>query len=268
MKFGVMCNIEFPEAIEVAKEIITFLSKENEVSIESDLAARIGKKGFLLEKMKVDVLVTVGGDGTILRALQHSNAKIFGVNAGVLGFLAEVTADKAKQGLQRIMRGKYIIDERVKLKTIFNGKRQLDCTNEAVLHTAHIARMRHFEVFINGNLAQDMRADGIIVATPTGSTSYSMSAGGPLIDPKVHAFVVVPLAPFKLSARPIVIPAESEIGIRLGEPKRTCVLVLDGQQELKVSGSDTMKFSVSENVARFIRFDENFYKRIEEKLVL
>ena len=128
--------------------------------------------------------------------------------------------------------------------------------------------MRHYEIFVDDVMANSIRADGVIIATPTGSTSYAMSAGGPILDPRVAGFIIVPIAPFKLSARPMVVPIDSKISIRLLTPKRPSLLVLDGQLEYKIKTNDKITFTRSESPARFIRFEPDFYKRIEEKLTI
>jgi NAD+ kinase len=274
MKFGIVANVTNPKAVKLANRVIDVLKPEVEIVIEQELGKKIGIKGIKtatidkFDKLKVDILVTLGGDGTILRALQQCNANIFGINAGVLGFLTEVHEEQAIEGLTRILDKDYVIDERARLKTIVNKKRLFDATNEAVIHTAHIAKMGHYEVLVDDVVAESIRADGIIIATPTGSTSYAMSAGGPILDPRVEAFIIVPIAPFKLSARPMVIPIDSSVSIQLLTPNRPSLLVLDGQQEYKIKTNDKVTFSRSESPARFIKFEPDFYKRIEEKLTI
>ena len=217
-------------------------------------------------KMIIGSLETIGGDGTILRTLQKCNVNIFGINAGVLGFLTEVKEDQALEGLKRILDKDFVIDERTRLKTMVNNKILFDAVNEAVIHTAHIAKMRNYEILVDDFVAATIRADGIIIATPTGSTSYAMSAGGPILDPRVEAFVIIPIAPFKLSARPMVIPIDSKVTIKHLEPKRTSLLVLDGQFEYKINTDDKLKFTRSDSPAKFIKFEPDFYKRVGEKL--
>ena len=114
----------------------------------------LGHKGHDIEDMDVDIMIAVGGDGTILRALQKNRAPVLGINAGDLGFLTEISSDGVKQGIERVLRGDYILDERAKLKTTINGRRVQDATNEAVVHTAHIAKIRHFKVFVDDELAR------------------------------------------------------------------------------------------------------------------
>jgi len=119
---------------------------------------------------------------------------------------------------------------------------------------------------VDDQLALDVRADGIIVATPTGSTCYAMAVGSPIIDPRVDAFVIAPMAPFKFAARPMVVPASSKVRIEVAKPK-PCMCVIDGQQEKEMEGLEAAEFSISENKARFIRFERDFYTRIREKIV-
>ena len=268
MKFGVMSNPNIEKATGIAKEVIDFLQDKADIEIEESLAVKLGVEGKTLTEMNPDILITIGGDGTVLWALQRSRVKLFCINAGVLGFLTEVSPDLAVDSLDRILKGDYIIDKRARLKTTLNGERLYDSINEAVIHTSHVAKMRHFKIMVDDNLLSNIRADGMIIATPTGSTCYAMSVGSPLVDPRVNAFVIAPIAPFKLSARPYVVPIESEIRIKVLEPDRPCILVLDGQYETQVQSEGEITFTASENPAELVRFSTDFYKRVSEKLVL
>ncbi len=250
----------------MAKKVLDALQGEDYV-VDTQVASALKLKGGVpLKKMKVDVLITVGGDGTILRTLQSNDAPVMGVNAGVLGFLTEVQADEAKRAVKRLTTGKFHIDERLKLKTTLNGRRLEDATNETVVHTAHIAKMRDFAISIDGTRATEVRADGIIVATPTGSTSYAMSVGSSIIDPRVEAFVIAPIAPFRLAARPLVVSGRSKIAVTIKEPKE-CIMVIDGQCEFTIRGDERLVFTASEKKARFVSFKDDFYKNLEEKLI-
>ena len=234
--------------------------------VESHTAEALGLKGEPLQKMKVDVLITIGGDGTILRTLQGNDAPVMGVNAGVLGFLTEVQVDEIKPAIKKLLAGEYHLEKRLKLKTTMNGQRLEDATNEAVVHTAHIAKMRHFAISVDGTPATEIRADGLIVATPTGSTSYAMSVGSSIIDPRVDAFVIAPIAPFRLAARPLVVAAKSKIAVTILEPKE-CTMVIDGQCEFKIRGDEKLVFTASEKKAKFVSFKDDFYRNLEEKLI-
>ena len=265
MKFGLTANPHIPSALAAAKDVLAHLEPAHEVSVEADLAKDLGRPGGPLAHMKVDVVLAVGGDGTILRALQLNNAPVVGINSGSLGFLAEVNANEAAAYLDRVARGQYRVEERLKLRVDVDGQRMFDCTNEAVVHTAQVAKIRFFELSVDDELVERVRADGMIVATPTGSTSYSMSTGGPIVDPRVDAIIVTSIAPFRPASRPHVFPATSRVHVRLVRPKE-CLLVMDGQHETHLKGTEDSAFTGSDRRAKLIRFRQDFYHRIEEKL--
>lgn len=240
-----------------------------EVLYHEVLAEQLNKEGYTIKEMEgchLDFIMTIGGDGTILRLLQKTNMKILGMNTGRVGFLTAKDLPEINKTLDMIEKGEYFIDERIKLEVILNGEVKGECTNEATVHTDKIAKMRAFKVYQDGMELDSFRADGLIVSTPTGSTCYAMSAGGPIVDPEVEAFVVVPISPYKLTTKPYVVPVNKQIHVKLVEEK-PCLLVLDGQKELKVSSDDEIYFSLSEKRARFISFEKDFYKRIRKKLV-
>lgn len=265
MRIGITANSEIPEAIKVSRQVVCELEGQD-IILESGLARLFGRPGMPIEDMDIDALVTVGGDGTILRSMQRTNAPILGVNAGALGFLTEITEECLKEGIRRLLAGDYFIEDRVKLATRVGNERLYDATNEAVVHTAHIAKIRHFRVYVDDQLAMDVRADGIIVATSTGSTCYAMSVGGPIIDPRLEAFVIAPMAPFKFATRPLVVPASSHVMLELARPK-PCLCVIDGQQERPMEGDEMTEFCLAERKSRFIRMERNFYPQLREKLV-
>ena len=266
MRFGITANPGIPHARAGAKRILGEIGKEHTVVLETELGAALGKRGKELGAMDVDLVLAVGGDGTVLRALQRTTAKVLGVNSGSLGFLTQITADEFPEALARLARKEYAVEERVKVAVRVDGKRLFDCTNEAVLHTAQIAKIRDFEVWLNDTLAQKVRADGIIVATPTGSTSYNLSVGGPIVDPRGEALVISAIAPFKVASRPIVVPTDADVGVKVAKPKG-CLLVLDGQHEVALAGTEDVRFTGSKARARLVKFADDFYERIEHKLV-
>ncbi|MBI4415965.1 MAG: NAD(+) kinase [Euryarchaeota archaeon] len=266
MKFGITANPNIPHARTAAEAIVKQLEKKHTLLLEGEIAKALGRKGIALEKMDADVVLAVGGDGTVLRALQRTNGNVLGINSGSLGFLTEVTAEEFSVALRKLEKGEYAVEERGKIRVTVDGKRLYDCTNEVVIHTAHIAKIRDFEILLNGTLVQRVRADGIIVATPTGSTSYNLSVGGPIVDPRVEALVISAIAPFKPAARATVVPASSTVRVKLANPKE-CLLVLDGQQEIALTGREDLRFRGSDARAKLVKFREDFYRRIEEKLV-
>ncbi len=265
MNYGVYTNLSIEGAVDVSQEVIRLLDGED-VVLEAKLARALGREGVPLEDMKVDILVTVGGDGTILRAMQKNDAIILGVNAGSVGFLTEVGPEEMEESFAKVRKGEYFIERRFKLRTEYGGERLADAMNEAVIHTDAVAKIRHFRIMVDDQVATELRADGVIVATPTGSTCYAMSVGAPIIDPHVNAFVFVPMAPYKFAARPMVVPTSARIKVEL-LMDRGCLLVIDGQKEYSIAGHTTVEFSLSKDYGRFLRFEDNFYARMQEKLV-
>lgn len=269
MKWGLACKPKVKKASSVAKEVLKFLNKDDEVFVEQSLANELGTKGYLLHELnkKVDMVITVGGDGTILRALQSIEKPIFAINSGGMGFLSEVESKDAIEGLKRIKDRKYNIEERAKLKILFDEKRLPDAANEVTVQTAKIAKILYFQIFVENELLEMLGADGVIVATPTGSTSYALSVGGPIMDPSVDAMVIAPLAPFKLSARPWIIPFDKKIEIKLMPKSKETRLVIDGYHTEDVTTKNKIVIMRSEKKARFVRFGESFFQMVRSKLV-
>ena len=264
MKIGITANPNIPGTPDLVRRIVK-LCQGHDVLLEAEIAASLRRKGMPLTAMDVDLVLAVGGDGTILRAFQLNDAILLGINSGSFGFLAELLADEVDAFLPKTLRGDYRLEERMRIKTAVDGRRLPDSLNEAVIHTAHVAKIRSFEVLVDGQSAERFRADGVIVATPTGSTSYAMSTGGPLVDPRVDAIIVTAIAPFKPSFHPLLFPAASDVRVRVVRPKE-CTLVLDGQREVPLKGTEDIAFTRSETPARFVRFRHDFYRRVSEKL--
>jgi len=265
VKIGITANPKIPGTVELCRRILKSIGKGHEVVLEKEIAEQLKTKGVQFSGARFDLILAVGGDGTILRAFQLADGDLLGINSGSLGFLAEIMADEIDSYLPKVISGDYRVQPRMRLRVEVEGRRTPDCLNEAVVHTAHVSKIRAFEIDVDEQVAGRVRADGIIVATPTGSTSYSMSVGGPIVDPRVDAIIVSAIAPFTPYFRPIVFPPKSTVRVRLTKPKE-CLLVLDGQVEVPLKGEEALAFTASERPARFIRFRDDFFQRIEQKL--
>jgi NAD+ kinase len=267
--WGVVCKPNAKNAIAIAKDAYELLGNHGKVCAEETFAKAIHVPGCTFKEMnkKADVVVTVGGDGTILMALSEIEKPVFAINSGGMGFLSEVESKYAREGLERIIAGKYNIEERAKLKVMVDGDRLPDAANEVTVQTARIAKILYLNLYVNGEMLESMGADGVIIATPTGSTSYSLSVGGPILDPSVDAMVIAPLAAFKLSARPWIIPLKRKVGIKIQPKSKDSKLVIDGRCATSVSSKNDIVITGSEKKARFIRFGESFYEMVRVKLM-
>ena len=269
MNLGLICNYNLKKAYSLASEIYDFLKDKGEVFTEKTLAKEKGVKGDSLEEInnRADIVITIGGDGTILRALEKVEKPIFAINSGGMGFLTEIESKYAMSGLEKLLNGNYNVEERAKLKVMVDDKRLPDAANEVTVQTPRIAKIMYLKIFVDDELIETFGADGVIVATPTGSTSYALSAGGPILDPTVDAMVIAPLAPFKLSARPWVVPLKKRIGIKLLAKSKESKIVIDGESPLSVTPESNILITGSEKKARFVRFGESFYQMVRLKLV-
>jgi len=271
LKIGFVSRRE-DESVRLLKDLVEHFRTRAEIYVEPDIAQRIGVPGTPVEGMEelgLDLVVSIGGDGTILRALQRMRdpIPILGVNMGTLGFLVDVQPKDAIRDIEHILGG-FDVDERTRLRIILDGKELPPATNEVALITANPAKMMDLSVTVDGYPMEALRADGMIFATPTGSTAYAMSAGGPIVDPRVDAIVLVPMAPFKLSSRPWVIPGSSTVDVRLKSPERDAVVVVDGQNMATISSTNSVAISRAKTPARFVKASlDGFYEKVKNKLI-
>ncbi len=277
MRIGVVARLDVDEAVEIAGKIVNFLTEKNvETIIDTPLVEELNTKGLKnysdmacdLYKMEGDMVIAVGGDGTILRTQSFINKKkipLLGINMGTVGFLTEIDPKNALTAINEVLSGNYFVEERTQLQVWHNNELHT-ALNEVVLMTRRPAKMLHIEIRVDDEVVEELRADGLIVATPSGSTAYSMSAGGPIVDPKVGAFIIVPICPFKLGARPIVVSNNSVIQVRLLREGKKAVAVIDGQFEEEINYLDEIIFKRAESYAYFVRLTKDFYRKVREKL--
>ncbi|MGI6368142.1 MAG: NAD(+)/NADH kinase [Anaerolineae bacterium] len=222
----------------------------------------------------LDLLITLGGDGTIVRAIRlvaEHNVPILGVNLGRLGFLAEVEPDRIEGMVPAIVAGEYHVEGRMLLHVEIerNGQAilQTDAVNEVVMARGLVSRTVNIEVSVDGHHVFTPSCDGIIVATPTGSTAYCLAAGGPIISPDLPCITMVPIAAHLGIAHSLVIPARRTMSLTL--LKGDCAVVtVDGQVDVTLQAGDRLTSRMSENVARFVRFSETgyFYETVLRRL--
>ena len=263
MKWGLISKPS-KESYAIAKKIYDMLG---DVVAEEKIANHLGIKGFSFDEIekKADMVVVVGGDGTILMTLERISKPIFSINTGAVGFLTEVEAKDAIEGMKKVLQGKYFIEKRMKLKVLLNEKRLSDATNEVIVHTVNIGKILSLQLEVNGTVAEEIDGDGIIIASPTGSTSYAFSVGGPVVDPSLKAFVVAPVAPFRHISSPLVIPSNKELRVKILGRKKAKI-VIDGMHSFPLTSKDSLVITRSSNMASFIRLEDNFYKKVYERL--
>lgn len=242
------------EDVNLLHKLYKTLSQEYTVYIEPATAKKIKKKGTPLSRMNVDLLVVLGGDGTLLWSISKvkNNPLILGVNTGRVGYLTELTTKNLFTGLEKIVEGRYWIDERAKLK----ANNRHEALNEILILPQKPATLLEFKLHMNNQPINRFRADGIMVSTQTGSTGYALSLGGPIIHPDTPAHVVVPMNPFMKEHGPLVIPDNSRIRVELLRRNHKTNLIADGKVVDELNPGDTVEFSKSENTVRFIRFNK------------
>lgn len=220
-----------------------------------------------------DVLLVLGGDGTILsvaRILQGKKIPIIGINMGTLGFITEVSRENLFQDLEDIFSGRYEIEERsmVKVEVIRDKKQIVSCLglNDVVVGTGIMAKIARFDLTVNGSYVSSIRADGIIISTPTGSTAYNLSAGGPILFPTLKTLVLTPICPHTLSVRPLVLPEDFVVEIVL--PTEVEVfLTVDGHINFPLMKNDRVKcFIASEKTYLIAPLGRDYFKILREKL--
>jgi NAD+ kinase len=244
------------------RKIEVFVDKETQACI--DLALPAFARGALPEGL--ELLVVLGGDGTLLsatRALAGQKVPILAVNLGGLGFLTSVTREELYPVLEQVLDGRHSTSERMMLDahTFRNGKvvERQTALNDAVINKAALARMLDFDVYVDSAPVGRYRADGLIVATPTGSTAYSLAAGGPIVHPQLDAFVITPICPHMLTNRPLVIPDTARVEIDIAAGEEPVYLTLDGQIGFQLQPKDRVAIARSKNRVAFIRSPQKTY---------
>ncbi|GMU47324.1 MAG: NAD kinase [Porticoccaceae bacterium] len=270
------------EVVESLDRLVAFLKRDGrEVIAERDTAELLADRSLAVVDRKtlqpdaLDLVIVVGGDGSMLgaiRALAGLDVPLLGLNRGRLGFLTDIPPEEMETGIGRVLAGEYQLSERFLLQAEVWRQGVVvaagNAANDVVLHPGRSVRMMEFELYVDGQFVYSQHSDGLIVATPTGSTAYALSAGGPILQPQLHAIVLVPLNPHSLNSRPIVIGGDSVIEIRVGvrdelRPAITC----DGQYELGTGPDDVIRVRRQHRPVRLIHpVGHNFYQICRTKL--
>lgn len=257
-KICIFYNKEKKKAEQIYKEILKFLEKK-EVEIISEAKIK-----------QADFVFSIGGDGTLLRTfkkIKNKNTKIIGINAGSLGFITEVRADGYKEIFKNIFNDDVSIEERRFLEVEINGKKY-EALNEVYITKDNIKRnIVSSEIYVENRFLGEFKGDGVIISTPTGSTAYSLSAGGPVIIPGLKVFLITPIAPHNLNTRPIILSGDNEITLNLSMPSIEGNVSIDGNKHLKIKLRDKIKIKYSKETLKLvIPKERNYYEVLREKL--
>ena len=271
---GLVARYDKKTALKLAEELAEHISNKGlKVYLEDTLAGKVkvpaNGEMISLSKMQTDFIITIGGDGTILRTcitVPKPGPPILTVNMGERGFLTEVEPENARDAVDKILKDEYKTEKCVKLSVAAGNEHFPDALNDVVISAGEPSSILSCQICKDGKPILKCQADGLIIATQTGSTGYSLSAGGPVLDVGADAFIITPICP--LTAFPsIVLPAKSTVTFKVFKPKEVLVSI-DGKYRKVVGGEEPMlKVAVSKNVTSFIRFEADFYDRLRCRLL-
>ncbi|MBQ7476100.1 MAG: NAD(+)/NADH kinase [Selenomonadaceae bacterium] len=277
MQIAVFPNISKRRSGEIVDRIFNFYRNKNvRLVMPATEARQFRKEEYGLpcvERVHVDMALSIGGDGTLIgvcRRFQEQGIPVCGINLGTLGFLADIEPRELESRLGKILIGDYVVENRLLLSAYTSddlGEKFLgNAINDVVISKGTSARMLRMEIFINDTHLMNCKADGLIVSSPTGSTAYCLSAGGPILNPNIRALIVIPICPHTFQMRPIVVSEDDEVRIKLSANSEMTV-TLDGQENFKVQPNYEIVVKKSRMTAQIVKFaDKNFYSVLKAKL--
>ncbi len=270
MKIGIMPHTGKKLALELTKKTVNYLEAKSIIPwIDGESAALIQRNDLAQTESGIknlDVMVVLGGDGTLLRAartMSDYNVPILGVNVGHLGFLTELEADKIEAALDMIISKNYTLDERmfIECKVIRNKRLAASyrALNDVVITRGTFARIIQLSTYVDSQHVVDYQADGIIIATPTGSTAYSLSAGGPIVEPSLDCLIITPICPHTLAARSFVVRHDSVVEVKVEANHEDMMLTIDGQISFPLQSYDLIEVVQSTIKAKFVKLHQRSF---------
>jgi NAD+ kinase len=277
---GIAAKASAPEALQIATQTAAELRKRGlTVCFDEATAAAIGDNSYCATRAELgsrsDLLITFGGDGTLLSVARHApdHVPILGVNMGTLGFLTEIRVEEFPAMLERVLSGNYLVEPRVTFNAKVQGPGREDAEyrvlNDVAINKSALSRIIEMRVSVAGQFVSTFRADGLIVCTPTGSTAYNLSAGGPIVYPTMGAIVITPICPHMLTNRPLVLPDELDIEISMATrvDRQEVYITLDGQEGLPLTMEDRVCVRKSEQRVLLVQSpDKNYFDVLRTKL--
>lgn len=277
LKIAIITNVTKDIGLVTATRVAAFLRDKAEVYMANDcpLPEEFGVTYLSYEDLMttVDIAVVIGGDGTLLAAASRcakNHIPAIGINLGKVGFLTEVEVADVEEALLKILSGDYETEKRMLLKVRVNDENvSYHALNDVVISKPENMKLVDVDLFSHGDLIYRYCADGLIIATPTGSTGYSISAGGPVVDPKMNLYIATPICAHMLSARSAVLSADHELVIKIGRenPNASAIITTDGERQRFISVDDEVHISKSDYEFELIKIGNvNFYKTLMNKL--
>jgi NAD+ kinase len=275
---GIAAKITSEEAIQYASRVAADLRKRGyDICLDFGTADKLLDRGPCVSKAdlgkRADLLITFGGDGTLLSVARYApkGVPVLGVNMGTLGFLTEVRVEEFPAVLESVLSGKFEAEDRVTFDVVVEGpereKRTYRVLNDATINKSALARIVDMKVTVSGFYVSTFRADGLIVATPTGSTAYNLSAGGPIVYPTMGAMIITPICPHMLSNRPLVLPDNLEVEIGIIAKNQEIFLTLDGQEGLPIGERDRVLVRKSNQPVLLVQSpNKNYFDVLRSKL--
>ena len=275
---GIVAKRNRPAALALARRLVTWLRRRRKtVLVETEVASVLRlSDGVSKQEMmeRADLVVVLGGDGTLLSVARHSGSRrvpVLGVNLGGLGFLTDVRPDEAFQALERVLAGHYRLERRSMLETavVRGGKvlRRFQALNDVVINKGALARILDLQTSVDGVALCTYKADGLIFSTPTGSTAYSLSAGGAIVEPSIGVLLISPICPHTLTQRPIVLPERAHVRVAVRSPDEDVVLTIDGQEGMKLASDDVITVRPAKHRVHLVRSPtHSFFELLRTKL--
>lgn len=274
-KYLVLANNDKDIDLALSKKTVEYIEKKGaKACIVSDVINDYDGTNIKEEYIKdAKAVIVLGGDGTMLRAaagIGNHNVPLLGINLGTIGFLTEVEVSNLLEAIDRLMAGDYTLEKRMMIDGQFEGKTYTSL-NDVVITRAGFSRIIGLNIYVNEELLDTYEADGVIVATPTGSTGYNLSAGGPIVSPKSRAIVVTPISPHSLTTKSIVFDSKDIIKIEIIKKRKTqeteAIVSFDGSNNRELSAGDTITVKESEKEIELIKlYDLNFYRVLRDKI--
>jgi len=256
-RVGLVSRLDEPEALDVARNLARQLRKKGVLVIAESELAKLGRLGggTYLKELRADLVVTVGGDGTVLKTamtLPEQETPILAVNMGRRGYLTEVEPAKAVTAVESVRKGNYRIEKRAKLAVDMNGNHVVDALNEVVVSSGSPAKMLDLRISVDSEQLLKFRGDGVIVSTATGSTAYALSAGGPIVDSSVDAFVLTFICPLDF-VRPTVVSMDRILSVEMAKQKLRVLVVADGRFQRELVRDVKLRIRKSKHYTSFVR---------------